>query len=62
MLEQAAREWPVDLGRSFLIGDKDADMAAAAAFKIRGIKFDSTKDSLVNLVRRELATSADHHK
>ena len=27
MLEQAAREWPIDLGRSFLIGDKDDDMA-----------------------------------
>jgi D-glycero-D-manno-heptose 1,7-bisphosphate phosphatase len=55
MLEQAAREWPVDLGRSFLIGDKDADMAAAAAFKIRGIKFDSKTNSLVEIIRRELA-------
>jgi D-glycero-D-manno-heptose 1,7-bisphosphate phosphatase len=59
MLEQAAREWPIDLGRSFLIGDKDADMAAAAAVGIRGIKFDSAKDSLVNLVRQELASIAD---
>ena len=41
MLEQAAREWPIDLDRSFLIGDKDDDMAAAAAFNIRGIKFDA---------------------
>ena len=59
MLEQAAREWPIDLGRSFLIGDKDDDMAAAAAFNIRGIKFDSKSDSLVELVRRELAAPAD---
>ncbi len=55
MLEQAAREWPIDLGRSFLIGDKDDDMAAAAAFHIRGIKFDSKTNSLVEMVRRELA-------
>lgn len=59
LLEQAAREWPIDLGRSFLIGDKDDDMAAAAAFNIRGIKFDSKIDSLVELVRRELAAPAD---
>ena len=55
MLEQAAREWPIDPNRSFLIGDKDADVAAAAAFKIRGIKFDSKTDSLPDVVRRELA-------
>ena len=58
MLEQAAREWPIDLGRSFLIGDKDADMTAAAAFRIHGIKFDSKTNSLVELVRKELAA---HH-
>jgi D-glycero-D-manno-heptose 1,7-bisphosphate phosphatase len=57
MLEEAAREWPIDLSRSFLIGDKDADMAAAAAFKIRGIKFDSKTNSLGEIVRRELAAN-----
>ena len=56
MLEQAARERPIDLDRSFFIGDKDADMAAAAAFKVRGIKFDSRLHSLPDLVRQELAT------
>jgi D-glycero-D-manno-heptose 1,7-bisphosphate phosphatase len=55
MLEQAASEWPIDIGASFLIGDKDDDMAAAAAFNIRGIKFNSKIDSLLDLVRRELA-------
>lgn len=55
MLQQAAREWPIDLGRSFLIGDKDADIAAAAAFHIRGIKFDAKNDSLVEIVRSQLA-------
>jgi len=55
MLEQAAREWPIDAGASFLIGDKDDDMAAAAAFNIRGIRFNSQKDSLPDLVHREIA-------
>lgn len=54
MLEQAAREWPIDPGRSFLIGDRDADIAAAAAFNIRGIKFDAQAASLVDVVRKEL--------
>jgi D-glycero-D-manno-heptose 1,7-bisphosphate phosphatase len=54
MLDQAAREWPIDLGRSILIGDRDNDMAAAAAFKIRGIKFDLASDSLTELVSREI--------
>ena len=58
MLDQAAREWPIDLGHSFLIGDKDADMAAAAAFKIRGIKFDAKIESLVDVVRRMLTANA----
>ena len=55
MLEQAAREWPIDIAKSFFIGDKDDDMAAAAAFKVRGIKFDSRLHSLPDLVRQELA-------
>lgn len=56
MLEQAARDWPIDLGRSFLIGDRDHDLAAAAAFHIRGVKFDAQTGSLVDLVRAELGT------
>jgi histidinol phosphatase-like enzyme len=59
MLEQAAGEWPIDLSTSFLIGDKDEDMAAANAFKIRGIKFDFRLDSLTDLVRREVATRSN---
>lgn len=55
MLAQAAREWPIDISKSFFIGDKDHDMAAAAAFKVRGIKFNSRQQSLPDLVRRELA-------
>jgi D-glycero-D-manno-heptose 1,7-bisphosphate phosphatase len=55
MLEQAESEWPIERGRSFLIGDKDHDLAAAQAFHIRGIKFDAETGSLVDLVRKELA-------
>jgi D-glycero-D-manno-heptose 1,7-bisphosphate phosphatase len=55
MLEQAARDHPVDRGHSFLIGDKDDDVAAAAAFGIRGIKFDAAKEALVEVVRRAMA-------
>jgi D-glycero-D-manno-heptose 1,7-bisphosphate phosphatase len=54
MLEQAAQDWPIDLGRSFLIGDRDNDLLAAAAFHVRGIKFDAQTRSLVDLVREEL--------
>jgi D-glycero-D-manno-heptose 1,7-bisphosphate phosphatase len=55
LLEQAAREWPIDIATSFLIGDKDHDMAAAAAFNIAGVKFDSRTGPLTDLVRQILA-------
>jgi D-glycero-D-manno-heptose 1,7-bisphosphate phosphatase len=56
MLEQAVADWPIDLARSFLIGDKDDDMAAAAAFKIRAIKFEASSGSLADLIRRQLGS------
>jgi D-glycero-D-manno-heptose 1,7-bisphosphate phosphatase len=62
MLEQVAREWPIDAGRSFLVGDKDDDMATAAAFHIRRIKFDATTNSLADVVCRELAAKADRNR
>src|SRR5215471_15323685 len=55
MLEQAARDWPIDKRNSFLIGDKDDDIAAAAAFNIRGFKFNAGSGSLMALVRQALA-------
>jgi len=58
MLEQAARDWPIERGRSFLIGDKDIDMEAARAFGIRGVKFDIAAGTLVDLVRKTLASNA----
>ena len=39
MLEQAARDWPIDLPGSFLIGDKDSDLRAAKAVGIEGFLF-----------------------
>jgi D-glycero-D-manno-heptose 1,7-bisphosphate phosphatase len=55
MLEQAARDWPIDRARSILIGDKDDDVAAAKAFGIRGVKFDAKAGTLEDLVRKTLA-------
>jgi hypothetical protein len=40
-----------------LIGDKDDDLAAAAAFNIRWIKFTSGSETLVDVIRHELAVT-----
>lgn len=50
LLQQAAQEWPIDIAGSFMIGDKDSDMAAAAAFNIRGVKFNAATDRLDDVV------------
>jgi D-glycero-D-manno-heptose 1,7-bisphosphate phosphatase len=54
LLEQAAREWPIDMNRSFLVGDRPGDLEAAAAFKIIGLLFDSRTASLSELIRRQI--------
>ena len=56
MLEQAARDWHIDRVRSFMIGDKDIDIAAATAFGIRSARFSASTDRLPDLVRRMIAS------
>ncbi len=58
MLEQAARDWPVDRAKSFMIGDRDTDIEAAAAFGVRGILFDPEKENLLQRLSQELAVRA----
>ena len=55
LLDQAARDFAIDRARSFMIGDKDDDMKAAAAFGIRGIKFDAATESIIDLAQRAIA-------
>jgi D-glycero-D-manno-heptose 1,7-bisphosphate phosphatase len=56
MLERAARDFVIDRARSFLIGDKEDDVSAAQAFGARGIRFDAKTQSLVEVVRKAIAT------
>lgn len=39
MLLQAIAEWPVDVARSLMVGDKEADMEAARRAGVRGLRF-----------------------
>lgn len=56
MFEQAARDWRIDHAHSFMIGDKDIDIAAATAFGIRSALFNAATDRLPDLVRRMIAS------
>ena len=40
VLLQAIEEWPIDVPRSLMVGDKDADMEAARRAGVRGMKFE----------------------
>jgi D-glycero-D-manno-heptose 1,7-bisphosphate phosphatase len=41
MILDIARHWPIDLKRSFLVGDKASDMEAARAAGVRGFRYET---------------------
>ncbi len=51
MIARAAADWPIDLSRSFLIGDSDADMAAAANAGLTGYRVSSDRSVLEAVVQ-----------
>lgn len=55
MLQAALRDWPIDASHSLLIGDKDSDVAAAAAVGIAGFRFHG--GSLLDFFREAIAVS-----
>lgn len=50
MLRRAMAEWPTDINRSFLIGDKESDLQAAAAAGVRGFRIEQNTGDLDSLV------------
>lgn len=46
---RALEEWPVDIGRSLAVGDKETDLAAASGAGIKGVLF--TGGSLLDVIR-----------
>jgi D,D-heptose 1,7-bisphosphate phosphatase len=57
MLIRAMREWAIDVGRSFMIGDQDSDIVAARRAGVRGYRFDPSQ-SLQAVVAAALADGA----
>ena len=54
MILQAMSDWQADPATSFLIGDKESDVAAAAAAGIQGYLFDGT--NLLDYVQKNILT------
>lgn len=52
MILRALAEWPVDLSRSILVGDKDSDLEAAARAGLRALHF--TGGDLAEFLKAEL--------
>lgn len=57
MIEDLLAAWPVDTTRSFMIGDTEADMQAAAAAGIRGVRY--AGGSMLDLVQHSIASFKD---
>jgi D-glycero-D-manno-heptose 1,7-bisphosphate phosphatase len=55
MIRHLQREWPTDPAASFVVGDRDTDMQAAAAAGLRGFKFE--RGNLLDFVKRCAATA-----
>lgn len=55
MLRRAIADWSIRLEGSFLVGDRDSDMAAAAGAGVRGILVPSNVCDLAATVRAALA-------
>jgi D,D-heptose 1,7-bisphosphate phosphatase len=55
LILRAAEDWDIDLGRSFLVGDKTSDLAAAAAAGIDGFIY--TGQNLDDLVQSILLSA-----
>lgn len=53
MLETAARMFPLDLERSFLVGDKETDLQAAATYHLRPLLYNHTLPPLDEFLERE---------
>lgn len=59
MLLRAIKDWSIDRGGSFLIGDKSSDLAAAAAAGLAGILVARNRCDLADVVRRQLSVKRD---
>jgi D-glycero-D-manno-heptose 1,7-bisphosphate phosphatase len=55
MLLDLAEHWPIDMGRSFIVGDRQTDIAAGQAAGIDGILYQTGR--LDDLIRRKISAA-----